>query len=253
MVVGGSVVVVVVVDVVVVVGATVVVVVLVVDVVVDVVVVGAVVVGELLFGFRHGARFPANLADLESFLDSPYVELLPVSLVTADRFGRIMMPVGAVLSCLANWGFSLVPHLGGAVGRLVGATSTVALVFGLMAVAWGINGFVSVLAVLAALMRLSASRGAAAVRDPAPPRRGEKSSRSVADARAGFGVVLGSPYLRSIAAIMLLSGMVAQVIDLPAPLAALPGSVDGLAGVEEVALGHGHGCARIVEGGKGRG
>ena len=37
---------------------------------------------------------------------------------------------------------------------------------------------------------------------------------SVSDARAGFGVVFKSPYLRLIAAIMLLSGMVAQVVDL---------------------------------------
>jgi len=48
-----------------------------------------VVVGELLFGFRNGSRYEANREELEDFLASPYVALLPVTLVTADRFGRI--------------------------------------------------------------------------------------------------------------------------------------------------------------------
>ena len=51
--------------------------------------VSAVVVGELLFGFRHGSRLEDNLRQLDRFLESPYVELLPVTRVTADRFGRI--------------------------------------------------------------------------------------------------------------------------------------------------------------------
>lgn len=48
-----------------------------------------VVAGELLFGFRNGNRFEANREELEDFLASPYVALLPVTLVTADRFARI--------------------------------------------------------------------------------------------------------------------------------------------------------------------
>lgn len=48
-----------------------------------------IVAGELLFGFHHGARFERNRAELEAFLDRPEVSLLPVSLATADRFGRI--------------------------------------------------------------------------------------------------------------------------------------------------------------------
>jgi tRNA(fMet)-specific endonuclease VapC len=48
-----------------------------------------VVAGELLFGFRNGSRFETNREELEDFLNSPYVLLLPVTLVTADRFGRI--------------------------------------------------------------------------------------------------------------------------------------------------------------------
>jgi tRNA(fMet)-specific endonuclease VapC len=48
-----------------------------------------VVAGELLFGFRNGNRFEANREELDDFLASPYVSLLPVTLVTADRFARI--------------------------------------------------------------------------------------------------------------------------------------------------------------------
>jgi len=49
----------------------------------------AIVAGELLYGFRHGSRFEANWARFEAFLESPIVSLLPVTLTTADRFGRI--------------------------------------------------------------------------------------------------------------------------------------------------------------------
>ena len=53
------------------------------------VLVSAIVAGELLFGFRNGSRYAVNAARLDDFLASPYVELLPVTFVTADRFGRI--------------------------------------------------------------------------------------------------------------------------------------------------------------------
>lgn len=53
------------------------------------VLVSTIVAGELLFGFRNGSRFETNNEELEDFLASPYVSLLPVTLVTADRFGRI--------------------------------------------------------------------------------------------------------------------------------------------------------------------
>ena len=49
----------------------------------------AVVLGELLCGFRNGSRFDRNAADLRSFLDNPYVSLVPVGPVTADRYSRI--------------------------------------------------------------------------------------------------------------------------------------------------------------------
>ena len=49
----------------------------------------AVVIGELLYGFRNGSRFDRNAADLRSFLDNPYVSFVPVGPVTADRYSRI--------------------------------------------------------------------------------------------------------------------------------------------------------------------
>ena len=68
----------------------------------------------------------------------------------------------------------------------------------------------AVLAVLAVLMHFwKAPRDVGS-----QPRETEKVDGAVSDARAGFGVVSKSPYLRLIAAIMLLSGMVAQVVDL---------------------------------------
>ena len=49
----------------------------------------AIVVGEQLFGFRQGAHYERNLAELQSFLERPYVSFVPVGPVTADRFSRI--------------------------------------------------------------------------------------------------------------------------------------------------------------------
>ncbi len=53
------------------------------------VLISTVVAGELLFGFRNGSRFEENYRHLTAFLDNPFVELQPVTLITADRFGRI--------------------------------------------------------------------------------------------------------------------------------------------------------------------
>ncbi len=53
------------------------------------VILSAVVAGELMFGFRNGSKYEKNISELEAFLKNPYVEFLPVSLTTADRFGRI--------------------------------------------------------------------------------------------------------------------------------------------------------------------
>lgn len=48
-----------------------------------------VVAGELLFGFRDGSRYERNRAELEEFLADPNVVTLPVTFVTAERFGRL--------------------------------------------------------------------------------------------------------------------------------------------------------------------
>lgn len=49
----------------------------------------AIVAGELIFGFRNGSRYEKNRRELDDFLENRYVEFLPVSFTTADRFGRI--------------------------------------------------------------------------------------------------------------------------------------------------------------------
>ncbi len=55
----------------------------------------------------------------------------------ADRYGRILMPVGAVISCIANWCFSFTPEI----GHWLGVVGKGGMVFGAMAVAWGVNGY----------------------------------------------------------------------------------------------------------------
>ena len=51
--------------------------------------VSAVVIGELMAGFRCGTRLGQNLDSLRSFLDSPRVSIVEVGHVTADRYSRI--------------------------------------------------------------------------------------------------------------------------------------------------------------------
>ncbi len=49
----------------------------------------AVVLGELLYGFRHGSRYERNTRRMRAFLDNPYVSVVPVGETTADRYSRI--------------------------------------------------------------------------------------------------------------------------------------------------------------------
>lgn len=51
--------------------------------------ISAVVVGELIFGFRNGNRYADNRRRLDSFLDEPFVSFLPVTRATCERFGMI--------------------------------------------------------------------------------------------------------------------------------------------------------------------
>lgn len=55
----------------------------------EAVLMSTVVVGELCYGFFHGSRTDANIQGLDRFLASAYVEVLDVTRVTADRFGRV--------------------------------------------------------------------------------------------------------------------------------------------------------------------
>ncbi len=49
----------------------------------------AVVLGELLYGFRHGSRYEPNARGMRAFLGNPYVSVVPVGETTADRYSRI--------------------------------------------------------------------------------------------------------------------------------------------------------------------
>lgn len=48
-----------------------------------------VVIGELLYGFRHGTRLETNLRELHAFIDNPHVKVATMTLTTADRYSRI--------------------------------------------------------------------------------------------------------------------------------------------------------------------
>ena len=48
-----------------------------------------IVLGELLYGFRHGSRYERNARAVRAFLDNPYVTVVPVGETTADRYSRI--------------------------------------------------------------------------------------------------------------------------------------------------------------------
>ncbi|MDE2980366.1 MAG: type II toxin-antitoxin system VapC family toxin [Gemmatimonadota bacterium] len=48
-----------------------------------------VVLGELLYGFRHGSRYERNARGLRAFIDNPFVSVVPVGATTADRYSRI--------------------------------------------------------------------------------------------------------------------------------------------------------------------
>jgi len=48
-----------------------------------------VVLGELMFGFRNGARFKENMDDLDNFLQHDAVELTQIGKITSDRYSRI--------------------------------------------------------------------------------------------------------------------------------------------------------------------
>jgi predicted nucleic acid-binding protein len=55
----------------------------------DSILVPATVLGELEAGFRAGRRYKENRVALESFLEEPFVSVLPVSEATSRRYGAV--------------------------------------------------------------------------------------------------------------------------------------------------------------------
>ena len=60
------------------------------------IVISSVVVGELLYGFRYGKRYSENRLKLDAFLRADFVDFVPVSMVTCDRYALI--GAGSVLT-----------------------------------------------------------------------------------------------------------------------------------------------------------
>ena len=59
----------------------------------------------------------------------------------ADRFGRVLMPIGAIVSCAANWAFSFTPDIGRAAATSLHVANATGLVFLSMGVVWSVNGY----------------------------------------------------------------------------------------------------------------
>jgi tRNA(fMet)-specific endonuclease VapC len=58
--------------------------------------ISTIVIGELLAGFAAGARQRKNREDLEAFLRSPRVTVMPVDLGTADRYSEVWRTLRAM-------------------------------------------------------------------------------------------------------------------------------------------------------------
>ncbi|NLD38706.1 MAG: type II toxin-antitoxin system VapC family toxin [Desulfatiglans sp.] len=55
----------------------------------DEIVFSPIVMGELLYGFRNGAKFKQNMDELNQFLSHEIVEILKIGDITSDRYSRI--------------------------------------------------------------------------------------------------------------------------------------------------------------------
>jgi len=53
------------------------------------IIISPIVLGELIFGFRCGARFNKNMEELDRFLEHPAVEKIRLTEITSDRYSRI--------------------------------------------------------------------------------------------------------------------------------------------------------------------
>ena len=57
----------------------------------DSVLISPVMLGELMYGFRKGAKFEQNMRMLRRFLEHEAVEVAQLGEVTADRYSRIVL------------------------------------------------------------------------------------------------------------------------------------------------------------------
>lgn len=84
----------------------------------DQIVLPAVVVGELLAGFRMGSRDRVNRRELDAFLASPRVRVAPLGAETAQRYAEIVSylrergaPIPTndiwIAACAMEWGLRL--------------------------------------------------------------------------------------------------------------------------------------------------
>lgn len=48
-----------------------------------------VVIGELLYGFRHGSRAERNIAEFRTFVANPQVNVVGMTMITADQYANI--------------------------------------------------------------------------------------------------------------------------------------------------------------------
>lgn len=55
----------------------------------DLILISPIVSGELMFGFRNGARFDKNMLELNQFLSHEVVEMIELTDITADRYSRV--------------------------------------------------------------------------------------------------------------------------------------------------------------------
>ncbi len=55
----------------------------------EIIAISPIVIGELLSGFKGGNKYQKNLDELNKFLDSPRVRIIPVTFTTADFYSEI--------------------------------------------------------------------------------------------------------------------------------------------------------------------
>lgn len=55
----------------------------------DLILISPIVSGELMFGFRNGARFDKNMLEFNQFLSHEVVEMIELTDITADRYSRV--------------------------------------------------------------------------------------------------------------------------------------------------------------------